>query len=104
MKLQASFVTIVLLHMTNAALAGSWSSGGGHLFTNEFNPWFVQNTEPVRYCIQIDKKNFGVGLDQVRIHIKEAIKYWKNEFEQLEDLQDHGSPVEFTKVHFKEVS
>jgi hypothetical protein len=60
---------------------GGWTSGGGYAPNDQFNPWYVKNTAKVNYCIEIDAKNFGYPLENARAGVKEAIHYWKKEFE-----------------------
>lgn len=61
------------------AFAG-WHSGGGELFTDADNPWFLQNTSYIHYCIQIDEVNFGQDRRIVNDKIHASFAYWKNEF------------------------
>jgi len=63
-----------------------WSSGGGELIRDKNNPWFIQNTKTVKYCIQIDEKNFGQTRAQVSVRVKNAFEFWKR---QLRDLDYH---------------
>ncbi|MGE0173359.1 MAG: hypothetical protein AB7T49_11250 [Oligoflexales bacterium] len=104
MRMRPWVVAFVLFQMTTKLFAGSWSSGGGAFYTDEYNPWFIQNTKIVKYCITIDDEHFGVGLDKVRTNIVEAIKYWKEEFKELEILQQYSSPVQLATADFREVN
>ncbi len=67
-----------------AAAYGGWHSGGGELFTDAGNPWFVQNTESIRYCIEIDEVNFGQERAVVDSKIRAAFDYWKREFQLID--------------------
>jgi hypothetical protein len=67
--------------------SGDWNSGGGYAITDQFNPWFVQNTKEVTYCIEIDERNFGQTLERSRQLIEEALKYWKAEFALAQPFQ-----------------
>ncbi len=40
-------------------LWAGWTSGGGELLRTAINPWFIQNTKVVHYCVLADEKNFG---------------------------------------------
>lgn len=60
---------------------GDWSSGGGYASNNQFNPWFLPNTKLIRYCIEIDEKNFGLDLATAKKSLAVAFEYWKKEFE-----------------------
>jgi hypothetical protein len=61
---------------------GDWNSGGGYAPNDQFNPWYLPNTETVRYCIEADEANFGLALDQARASIRQALQFWKKEFDQ----------------------
>lgn len=69
--------------LTSLCHAG-WSSGGGELVRDANNPWFLSNTKEVKYCIQIDEKNFGQTKTQVRERVRKAMQFWQI---QLKDLQ-----------------
>jgi hypothetical protein len=71
--------TAVFLVMSTGAMAG-WTSGGGNLRSTEQNPWFVQNTKTVSYCIDMDEANFGQTIEVAREKISNALNYWKGEF------------------------
>ena len=77
-----------LLCFNISAMAG-WSSGGGELLRDQINPWFLANTKTVKYCIQIDEKNFGITLDSARSKVQKSILFWKD---QLKDLAYSNPP------------
>ncbi len=56
---------------------GTITSSGGYLYGFETNPWFLQNTEEVTYCIDLDDKNFGVSKEIARSAIEFAFDTWK---------------------------
>jgi hypothetical protein len=68
-----------LLGASNAN-AGWVSSGGGELFGDAHNPWFVRNVTQVNYCIDLSMASFSADITTVRSTVTEAIQYWKNEF------------------------
>ncbi|MBK9321489.1 MAG: hypothetical protein IPM97_00780 [Bdellovibrionaceae bacterium] len=70
----------VSLFIGQIALAGGWSSGGGGLLKDAVNPWFLNNTPSVSYCILIDQKNFGASQDVARLQLTRAIQFWKEQF------------------------
>ena len=75
--------SIIFLNFILSSLAfagGSWSSGGGGLFKDSRNPWFLNNISTVRYCILIDEKNFGVSAEFADTQIQKSISYWKKQF------------------------
>ncbi|OYZ24331.1 MAG: hypothetical protein B7Y39_01360 [Bdellovibrio sp. 28-41-41] len=72
------FLSFILSSLAFAG--GSWSSGGGGLLKDSRNPWFLNNISTVRYCIQIDEKNFGVSAEFADTQIQKSIAYWKKQF------------------------
>ncbi len=75
------FSTACLISMSTVALAsGGTSSGGGNTITNRNNPWFLENTKEVRYCIEMDEANFGVSESVAAEAIQNSIAYWKKSF------------------------
>lgn len=65
------------------AHAGGWVSGGGELHRDARNPWWLQNTKEVSYCIQIDSASFDLSLNSAKAKVEKAFSYWKKEFKQL---------------------
>lgn len=63
--------------------AGAWTSGGGEIIKDGGNPWFIQNTTDVRYCV-LKGEHFSLPQDQAEDRIAEAFAYWKNEFARVE--------------------
>lgn len=94
------FVNIILSSLAFAG-GGSWSSGGGGLLKDSRNPWFLNNVSTVRYCIQIDEKNFGVSAKFANTQIQKSIDYWKKQFSfaSLPTLTDFG-PVKIATQNF----
>lgn len=78
MKLLGLFLSVASL----GAIAGNGSSGGGHIYGDQLNPWFLQNTKEVSYCVEIDK-NFS-NLDEIRVKelVRESISIWKSSLSQ----------------------
>lgn len=72
--------TALLLFVSQAAFAGGWVSSGGELFKDAKNPWFVRNTEHVRYCVQVDEATVSASPRRIRELITQAISYWQGEF------------------------
>lgn len=79
MKKLICFFFLVVFQFSLSAFAG-WSSGGGNLTKNSQNPWFLNNTTHVRYCVLVDEKNFGASTKLIHENIEKAIAYWKSEF------------------------
>lgn len=65
-----------------------WASSGGDYFSTAKNPWYLSNTSKVSYCIAADEENFGETTGNVRVQIKKAFQYWKEQFEQAEKDSD----------------
>lgn len=68
--------TVLSSHRANAG----WNSGGGELIKDSNNPWFIQNTKNITYCVGVDEANFHVKLDHAEEIIADAFSYWKKEF------------------------
>ena len=83
MKSTFKLFALTLILVTLPANA-EWSSGGGELIKDSQNPWFVQNTETVTYCIVIDTSVVGIDEDQADSTILDAISYWQTEFSYSE--------------------
>ena len=58
-------------------LRGGMDSGGAGLYGTDMNPWFVENTSTVNYCIDIDPNAFHQSLDVVDKIITNAVTSWK---------------------------
>ncbi len=71
---------ILSLSIGHFAFAGGWSSGGGGLLKDSVNPWFLNNTPNVSYCVIIDQDHFGASQDVVRLQLTRAIQFWKEQF------------------------
>jgi hypothetical protein len=78
-KLLITITSLVGIGWGSFSQAG-WNSGGGELFSDAQNPWFVENTREVKYCIEIDETNFGADFNQVRRNVAAAFGYWRDHF------------------------
>lgn len=58
---------------------GDWVSSGGERFKDANNPWWVKNTERVRYCIQIDEQSISASKETIHAKVREAFAFWKRE-------------------------
>lgn len=84
--MRGSLVLVGLLFAFEMALAtGSTSSGGGSIHRDEGNPWFLENTWVVQYCIDLDEENFGVSTEDASRHVSEAIDDWVAAFKVADD-------------------
>ncbi len=58
---------------------GGWVSGGGNILRNANNPWFLENTKTVTYCILSDPNTFADVPTSPAILIEKALSYWKKQ-------------------------
>ncbi len=61
---------------------GAGSSGGGRILKDAHNPWFLENTHEVGYCIVHNATDFSLAIDQVRLHIAEAFSFWTEQLQK----------------------
>lgn len=54
------FIIISMGIMSCTALAGM-DSGGGMIVKDSKNPWFLNNTDQVSYCIERDERHFPIS-------------------------------------------
>lgn len=74
---------ICMLFMMSSAFAGNGSSGGGSIFADQVNPWFLQNTPTVRYCIKTSPDFSSIDPVTLQIMIDSAFEFWKKEFKKV---------------------
>lgn len=77
-----------------SSYAGNGSSGGGHIYGDQVNPWFLQNTKNVSYCLEIDANFSNLDEERVKEIITNAFLYWKNEFSNSDLKQYVNSDFE----------
>ena len=63
----------------NALASGADSSGGGELTEDRLNPWFVENTKDIYYCIDSDRA-FVQDADALAVLVERAFNFWKRQF------------------------
>ncbi len=73
------FTAMIFSFCALSALAGGWVSGGGNILRNANNPWFLENTQVVEYCIMIDSVAFADLPTPVDILIEKALAFWKTQ-------------------------
>lgn len=73
-------------------LQGGWSSGGGEILKDSRNPWFLNNTAEIKYCIMIDETQFGASRSLAEAQTLRALEFWKTEFRSavLPELKGFG--------------
>jgi hypothetical protein len=86
MNIQLFVLLMSLLASCGTSFAGTVTSGGGRLFRYAQNPWWVENTKEVSYCIEIDSVNFDdLEVDEAKTMIEASLSSWKNVYDKLED-------------------
>jgi hypothetical protein len=93
----------VLAAVSGEAFAG-WVIGGGEVIKDTRNPWFIQNTAEVRYCVALDPEHFHQERSVAEGRIREAIDYWKAQFATaINYANGNGLKVEVATQTFVEV-
>ena len=59
---------------------GGMSTGGGELILDNDNPWWLENTSQVSYCINVDADHFHLSRERIGAVVQQALAYWKTEF------------------------
>lgn len=60
--------------------AKGWVSSGGELIDDQKNPWWIQNTKEIRYCILSDEKDFSASQTEINDSFRSAFSYWQKDF------------------------
>lgn len=83
------FLNLLFAHpfFAHEAMAGNSSSGGGEVYGDTLNPWFLENTETVSYCVEVDPTNFGLPLTALTPIIESALNQWKTAFSDARKAQ-----------------
>ncbi len=67
------------------AFAGGFIvTGGGELFKDAHNPWFLPNVANVTYCVQSSASSVTASDSTLRASIRSSFAYWKKEFSKSE--------------------
>lgn len=74
---------LTLVGGASTAHAG-WVGGGGRFIQDADNPWFIQNTPLVNYCIKVDEANFGLPIARLRTLSAEAFQFWKKQVASIQ--------------------
>lgn len=72
-KLVISFILFV---STKILAIGGWVGSGGEIFENDKNPWFVENTKEVYYCVLFSESEFSISKAETINLVSESIRYW----------------------------
>lgn len=88
------FMTLLVLAFSLSSFAGNGSSGGGNIFGDQLNPWFMQNTKSVNYCVEIAPEFSSIPKTRILESINKSFAYWKRTFAQGSDTLGQGFPLE----------
>ncbi len=75
------FLFLIFVSLTSIADPGGWISSGGEVFKNAKNPWFVNNTTEVHYCVVFSKDDFSIKEADALPLIAEGLRYWKQQLD-----------------------
>jgi hypothetical protein len=79
------FVLFVAALTQTPASAGVDSSGGAELVGDKQNPWFVENTPDVTYCVDVDGGRFSQSADELARFVERALGFWQRQFELVQE-------------------
>ena len=98
--LTGTITGLLMVCQPSAILAsGATSSGGGNTFSNQTNPWFLENTVEVSYCLEIDEAAMGVSAETAFEMIKSSLAFWKRSFKEARnDVYDDDELAPYDKV------
>jgi predicted Zn-dependent protease len=88
---------IVILFLNILGTSGAWAqreSGGGEVYGDQLNPWFLENTQNVSYCIEVDATNFGSPMMALDSIVESAITEWKSAFADAQANQALDKNIE----------
>lgn len=95
MKCTATLATLLL---TGTAYSGAVSSGGGtKLMKWASNPWWLENTTRVTYCIDRDVA-FPIGDKRLSELVEEGLSKWQHAFSTSESRDYSNSLEPFSKI------
>ncbi len=89
-----------ILSIATPVVAGGWGSSGGESFRDGHNPWFIQNTPVVRYCVKLDGAGFSADPAKAHQLVQRAISYWQNEFKTAKEVMKPEFPVDIATQQF----
>ncbi len=71
---------------------GGGVSSGADLIKDGINPWWLQNTKEVKYCLEVEP---GFSVTQVKLQsiVEKAFSYWKIQFKVQEELPSQSTPL-----------
>ncbi len=102
MRLLSFFMALGL--QSSAVWAGNGTSGGGNIYGDQLNPWFLQNTSTVSYCVEIDPDFSDLPRSRVLEVVGESINFWKKTFREYQGInfsQDFEFDVKLATQSFQ---
>lgn len=78
-----AFGVLVSVFGFRASGKGGVSDGGVYKYGNQANPWFLENTDFVRYCIHINEANAGLSKEKASAIISDSFAEWKKVFASI---------------------
>lgn len=85
---------LALAFISTSSFGGNGSSGGGNIFGDQLNPWFLQNTKTVEYCVEVDPDFSSLSRTQILAMIESSLNYWKRTFASYSGNFEHDFPFE----------
>lgn len=75
-----------------SSFAGTMSTGGAEFIGDDHNPWFIQNTAAVTFCIKHNPSTFHLprGSDDQFLSkkVETVLNFWKREFKATHAMTD----------------
>lgn len=85
---------LILFFFSPSTWAGGWVFGGGSQIGDTFNPWFLNSTIPVTYCVSLSEKSVSISRERAEHLIAKSLEYWRGDFQKLfEIVKEPPSPI-----------
>lgn len=100
--MRAILLVALVIGACAVSYAGNESGGGGGLLKDSHNPWFLQNTTDVNYCILLDPANFHQTEEVADQFIQKIFSYYKAEFRNSANTANVGGVnIEIATQNFR---
>lgn len=76
------FLALALAVFSIPAFSGNGSSGGGNIHGDQLNPWFLQNTKQVEYCVEISPDFSSLPRARILTLVEKSLSFWKKTFSE----------------------
>jgi hypothetical protein len=83
-SMKVLILAALLLTFAQSSFAGGMSGGGGEIIDDMHNPWFVENTKSVTYCIKIDTSSVSADPATIEMAVDTAISDWTHIFSEYQ--------------------